>query len=257
MNRFSRRTTRARVTLPLVVTTALLVLATLNAGRVGAGPVPALHSERQIPEARLAKGWVIYNRPYTDSDYMDPNPRIAASDYNVIRAETADFIMRLDPADGEQNSEPARWMRLEPEALEAGAYAQAVLADCLHALKSGTTKQKRQAAAALAQKSADEILPARKLLIRLLNDPEVRMVALRALARMGLEAKPAIPEIQPLLASDDIFIREAAIWTLCQIGSAAVEALAACACDDPHHNVASQARKALDWIWDHELNLYR
>ena len=91
---------------------------------------------------------------------------------------------------------------------------------------------------------------------RLLDDPEVRMVALRALARMGPEARSAIPRIQQLLASDDIFVREAAIWTLGQIGSAAVEALAACARDDPDHNVASQARKALDWIWDHELNLY-
>ena len=81
---------------------------------------------RELRERSLSPEFDTNRHAAWGTDYMDPNRRIAAGDYNVIRAEAAEFIMRLDPADGEQNSEPARWMRFEPKALEADALGQIV-----------------------------------------------------------------------------------------------------------------------------------
>jgi hypothetical protein len=142
---------------------------------------------------------------------MDPNHKIAPDEYDAIRTKVADFIMKLFPAAGEQNPEPAEWLRLQPAPLEADAYAEATVAECLQALNCGSVKQKRQAAGALAMRDADEILSARDRITGLLDDPMICMVALRALAKMGSEAASAIPHIDKLLNSNDVFVREAAI----------------------------------------------
>ena len=185
------------------------------------------------------------------TDYMDPNSQIAPGDYDAIRAKAADFIMKLAPAAGEQNPQPSQWVRLQGEPLEADAYADASITECLEAVKSGSAKQKRQAAAALALRQAKEILPARELLAGLLDDPEVRLVALRPLARMGPEAASAIRHIRKLLDSEDRFVQGAAIWTLARIGPAAAEVLAAFARDEPDADYTSLhivVRETLDWI---------
>ena len=72
------------------------------------------------------------------------------------------------------------------------------------------------------------------------------MVALRALARLGLEAAPALPAIHTLLTSKDTFIRLGATYLLGQIGGPdATDLLAECA-DDPHNTVAALARNLLE-----------
>jgi len=185
------------------------------------------------------------------TDYMVPNSQIASGDYDAIRAKAADFIIKLAPAAGEQNPEPSEWVRLQSVPLEADVYADASITECLEAVKSGSAKQKRQAAAALALRQAKEILPARDLLAGLLDDPEVRLVALRTLARMGPEAASAILHIRKLLDSQDRFVQGAAIWTLARIGPVAAEALAAFARDEPDSDYTSLAivvRETLDWI---------
>ena len=179
---------------------------------------------------------------------MVPNRRIASGDYDAIRAKAADLIMELASAAGEQNREPSQWVRLQGEPLEADAYADASITECMEALSSGSTKQKRQAAEALALRKAEQILPARELLAGLLDDPQVRLVALRPLARMGPEAASAISSIRKLLDSEDRFVRGAAVWTLAQVGPAAAEALAAWARDEPDPDLADFVRGALDWM---------
>ncbi len=178
------------------------------------------------------------------SDFLDPHDGLAAGDYGAIRAKAAAFIARLPSAPGEMNPQPKSWLRMKAEPMEADAFANAGIADCMTALRTGTTKQKRQAAAALAMREAGDVLPARELLMALLEEPEVRVVALRALARLGPQAAPAIPALGKLLVSEDAFIRVGVTYVLTRIGPAAVDLISVCT-DDPDLGVASLAS---EWL---------
>ena len=179
------------------------------------------------------------------ADFMRPNSRISPEDYHTIRATAAALIAGLPSARGELNPEPATWLRMKAKPLEEDAFAKASIDECLKALKSGTIKQKRQAAAALATRKAEDVLPARDLLVSLLETPEVRIVALRALTAIGPDGAPAIPALSKLLAHKDAFVRTAATYTLTLIGTAAADALAVAA-KDSDVGVARIAQTALD-----------
>jgi hypothetical protein len=179
------------------------------------------------------------------TDFMDPHPGLAPNDYDVIRAAAAAYIQKLPATPGELNPEPSVWLRMQPEPMEAEAYAEASIAVCLKTLKTGTIKQKRQAAATLATRKPDEILPARQLLTGLLAEPQVRVVALQALAKMGPEAATAMFAISKLLASEDVFMRWCATYTLSRIGPAAREALAPVA-EDPDFYLPLFAKERLE-----------
>ena len=210
------------------------------------------------PTTREAKRWLASLRVRSQTtefcpkrynawaaDFMDPNSRISPEDYHTIRARAAAFILKLPSAPGELNPEPATWLRMRAKPLEADAFAKASIDECLKALKRGTIKQKRQAAGALATRTAEDILPARELLISLLDVPEARMVALRAMANLGQEAAPSIPALRKLLAHKDAFVRTGATYTLALIGRDAADALALAA-KDSEIGVADLARGALD-----------
>ena len=179
------------------------------------------------------------------TDYMDPDPELSPADYDGLRTTAARYISALPAVAGESNPEPLTWHEMQSMPMEADAFAKASAEECLTALRTGSIKQKRQAAGALALRDASAILPSRELLIDLLGTPEVRMVALRALAHLGPEAAPALPAIHTLLTSKDVFIRLGATYVLTRIGPDAADLLAECA-DDPHNAVSSLARNVLE-----------
>ena len=69
----------------VIVATGLTVL---SAGRVWAGPVPPVRSERELPEGLLTKPVVIYNRPYTAAIYSDyvPSEEEVQSPFEMVMA---------------------------------------------------------------------------------------------------------------------------------------------------------------------------
>ena len=179
------------------------------------------------------------------ADFMDPHKGLSPGDYDAIRAKAAAFVVELPAAPGELNVEPDDWVRMDAKPLEADGFAEASLAECLAALESGSVGEKRAAAGALAMREGGETVAARELLTELLDDPEVRMPALRALGNMGAGAAPAIPALCKLLADKDTFVRMGASYALTRIGREAEEALALVA-KDPEPRVAELARGALE-----------
>ena len=111
--------------------------------------------------------------------------------------------MNLPPTADELNPEPEQWVRPTVSLMEAQSFIQASIAQCLAALNSGSVAQQRQAAASLALRDPKETLPTLNALIKLLDAPDVRIVALRALANFGSAASPAITNLRKLLDDDD------------------------------------------------------
>ena len=178
------------------------------------------------------------------ADFMDPHKGLEPDDYDSIRAKAAELIEALPAAAGELNPEPDAWLRVEAKPLEADAFAKASVAECVTALKSHNVKERRGSAGALATRQGSEVAPAREALIALLDDPEVRMPALRALATLGPEAAPAVPALRKLLADEDVFLRMGATHVLTRIGREAQEALEVAA-KDPESGVEAFAHDAL------------
>lgn len=165
-------------------------------------------------------------------DWVDPHPGLTPDDYDAIRVKAVAFIVRLPPAEGEKNSEPTEVRRTESFPLES-------------ALRTGTIKQKRQAAAALARRDAAQDQSACPLLIELIDVLEVRIVAFRALANLGPGAAPAMPKLRELLDDDDAFVRVGATYVLTRIGPEATELLVRCK-DDPNFTISHLATETLD-----------
>ena len=151
------------------------------------------------------------------ADWYDPHTGIAPGDYHAIRAEAAAWIVQLPPAANETNPEPDAPRRRPALTRESAAYENRSVADCITALTTGIAKQQRQAAAALALRSADEVHLAMAQLIALLDDPQVRIVAARALTVVGPRAKPAAPKLRQMLKHKDSYIRNAAAYVLSRI----------------------------------------
>ncbi len=218
--------------------------------RVAAAP-------EENPVAQRAKDWLARlrmkcetNRLQTyrynawGADYLDPHKGLGPGDYDAVRVKAAGYILRLPAVPDEHNPEPTKWTPPAVPPLESDAYAGASVAECLEALRSGTIAQKRQAASALALREPEEALPALQDLIALLDEADVRIVALRALASLGPYAAPAIPRLRQEIKSEDAFIRLGAAYVLSRIGQEAATVLEQCT-HDPEHHVAGFARGAL------------
>lgn len=160
----------------------------------------------------VGRRWEFHPDAYNawGADWLDPHPGIAAGDYDTIRADAAAHIMRLPAAPDELNPEPAKARPMPVPVLESAAYEGHTVERCITALKTGTVRHRRQAAASLALRSADEVAPALGALIELLDDPQVRIVAARALAILGPRVAPAKTKLQAMAKDDDAFIRIAA-----------------------------------------------
>lgn len=161
-----------------------------------------------------------------------------------MQAQAVQYIEKLAPVAGEHNREPAEWSAPAATPLESDAYAGASVTACIEALRSGTITQKRQAASALALRELEQAVRALGDLIALVDEPAVRIVAMRALARLGPHAVPAIARLRQEIESDDSFIRVGTAYALSRIGPEAAPALQQCT-TDPNPHIAGFAREAL------------
>lgn len=161
-----------------------------------------------------------------DLDWLNPDPNIAANHYGTIREVAARFIAQLPPAPGEAN--PARKPgEPPPSGLEGVEFSGKSLAECLDALRGATVTEKRAVASAIAMRDASELtgFPP-DALVALLDSPETRVPALRALRAMGPAAVGALPALQTQLRDRDPFIRMHGLLVLDAIGPEAIGAIA-------------------------------
>jgi hypothetical protein len=149
-----------------------------------------------------------------ESDWVRPHPDMMPEDYDAIRARAARYIAQLAPMPDELNPEPDRVRRMPPRPLESETFADKSVEACIAALKTGTTKQKRQAAASLATRDPNQAKSANSALVELLRDRDTLIPALRALGRIGPHASEARGAIEALTSSPDAFIRKSAAVTL-------------------------------------------
>ena len=206
----------------------------------------AVAAQRWLDHLRKESFWPGFFPAYSfTEDWVDPHPGLTPADYDAIRAKAVAFIVRLPQAEGEKNSEPTEVRRTESFPLESADFENQSLEECLAALRTGTIKQKRQAAAALARRDAAQAQSACPLLIELIDVPEVRLVAFRALANLGPAAAPAMPKLREQLDDDDAFVRVGATYVLTRIGPDAAELLVRCK-DDPNFTISHLATETLD-----------
>ncbi|MEO2034716.1 MAG: HEAT repeat domain-containing protein [Planctomycetaceae bacterium] len=161
-----------------------------------------------------------------DLDWMNPDPDIDPSHYQTIREVATRFIEQLPSAPGEANR-PPEFHELPDGGLEGAAFDGKSLEECLETLENGTTAEKRAAACAIALRSTSELkLVSTEALVATLEDPEVRIPALRALRAMGSAAVKAIPAIKAQLRHPDPFVRMHGLLVLDAIGPAAIDVIA-------------------------------
>ncbi len=138
---------------------------------------------------------------------------LALTEYDQIREQAAALVEQLGPVANED-------LMLSPitgTRDEALAYRGKSVAACIIGLKKANVPQRRAAAWALFE-MGKAAAPAAQTLASLLEDPDVRVPALRALEAIGPEAVLALPELTKLLAHPDFYIRVGAMLTLAEIG---------------------------------------
>lgn len=161
-----------------------------------------------------------------DLDWMNPDPNVAPRHYRTIREVAAEFIERLPAAPGEANLPPASY---DPPAsgLEGEEFMGRDLAACLRAFQKGGVKEKRSALSALSLRRVDELAaltPAS--LVAALDDPDVRIPALRLFRAMGSAAVGVIPAIRQQMKHRDPFVRLHGLLTLDGLGTEAIPVIA-------------------------------
>ena len=140
--------------------------------------------------------------------------------FDEIRAKAADYIELLSPA-VQETTKPGlpslvQWVPGLKD--EATLFRGKSVEECMAGLKNSDSSIRRASAWALYE-IGPESAPASEELADLLNDPEVRIPALRALEAIGSQAYPAVPKISRLLSHPDGFIRLGATFALGAIGA--------------------------------------
>jgi hypothetical protein len=199
--------------------------------------------KQQVSSAAL-RGVLLNFETVWDLDWMNPDPEVTPSHYKTIREIAARFITQLPAAPGEANL-PVESHELPTGRLEGAEFDGKSLAECLEMLENGTTTEKRAAACAISMRKADELasVPV-DALADLLDDPEVRIPAMRALRTMGPAAVGALPTVEAQLKHEDSFIRMHALLALDGIGPEAIDAMAG-SVTDSLPGVAALAAHAL------------
>ena len=198
-------------------------------------------ARRGDPLAAEAGGWLetLRGRMVTDPHKAGAGKPIAPEEYDQIRTEAATYIQRLGPvAEDQIQRRPVTGLKDEAKPFR-GRPVEA----CIAGLRSQNVGRRRAAALALFERGP-EAAPATEALAKALQDPAVRMPALRALEAIGPEAYPAVPQIAALLSHPDGFVRLGATYALSAAGPPAGEALCR-ALDDEFPSVVRTAATAL------------
>ncbi len=164
-------------------------------------------------------------------DWYDPSPRLAADQYDHVRQIATRFIEQLPPAPGEDNAPAPHAERTFPASgWEGAAFDDKSLSQCAAAIRRGDTATKRAAACSISVRRFELLEAAESsacidALMAFLNDPDVRVPAMRALRPFGAQAAAALPAVHELLRAEDAYIRCGAILVCEAIGTAAVDGL--------------------------------
>ena len=158
-----------------------------------------------------------------DGPFCYPAPGLALEDYDRIRAQAADFCIQLG-ADELKRFAPKPYVRSRAAKWEAQPFERATVETCIAGLSDPDMQVRRAAAAALAERGA-AALPAAERLRQLLTDPDVRLVAARALRSIGPDAEGAADAIAVLFDEDDSYVRMIGALALGGLGEQSVSAL--------------------------------
>ncbi len=130
-------------------------------------------------------------------------------EYEQIRATAADYIVKLGPASPQlSEAYPVSYVKDE-----AASFRSRSVEQCIAGLRSSRAATRRSAAWALFE-MGPKAAPAVSELVKALDDPEVRIPALKALEAIGQKAAPASAKVASLLSHPDDFIRQGAAFTL-------------------------------------------
>ena len=165
-----------------------------------------------------------------DGPFCYPAPNLEIADYDRIRAKAADYCMKLGLAD-RRAVQPVEPLAGPAPKWEAAPYENESVRACIAALSSSMTHRRRSAAAALALR-AEEGAGATDRLIELLDDPEVRIVAMRALNAIGPKAGRAAGPLGQCLDDPDEYVRMSVALALGNLGEEAVPQLRKAIYDD-------------------------
>ncbi|MEE3369733.1 MAG: HEAT repeat domain-containing protein [Planctomycetota bacterium] len=171
------------------------------------------------PEARAAAVWLTSLRQRLISTLphqVEAGRPLAIEEFDQIRSRAAHYVHTLDvPARGaiESTSRPPQAHARD----EAAPYRGKSVAHCITGLEAANLEQRRAAAWALFE-WGPQAAAATESLAHALEDPDLRVPALRALEAIGPAAAPAIPSIAALLKHPDFYLRIGAILSLGEIG---------------------------------------
>jgi len=158
-----------------------------------------------------------------DGPFSYPAPDLELEDYDRIRAKAADFCLQLG-ADKLKRFAPIPYVKSAAAKWEAQPFERATVEGCIAGLSDPSFTVRRAAAASLAERGADA-LPAAERLKELLTDPDVRLVAARALRAIGPNAKGAANAIAVLFDDDDAYVRMVGALALGGLGEQSINAL--------------------------------
>ena len=165
-------------------------------------------------EAQVAAAWLASLRQRliaTLPHQVEAGRPLAIEEFDRIRSRAAHYVRTLGPADSTTRP-PQRHARDE-----AAPYRGKSVAHCIAGLAAGQLEQRRAAAWALFE-WGPQAAAATEPLAQALEDPDLRVPALRALEAIGPAAAPAVPKIAALLKHPDFYLRIGAILSLGEIG---------------------------------------
>ena len=216
--------------------------------KVDASEPRAAAAREWLDSLRDGVGWDFYHGATVGDrvamDLTDPAPQISLEDWENFRPTCARYIEELLPKAGKVG-EPLPHVAAKAVVgkYEPAPFLEKSVDECVAGLESEQVADRRAAASALALRK-EKAGPAIETLVSLLDDPDVRMPALRAIGAIGPEAAPAIDRLVKLLNHDDPTVRMWTTFALSGIGKQAVEALAK-ALDDEAWYVARLAADKL------------
>ena len=162
-----------------------------------------------------------------DPHVVRPDLPLAVAEYDRIRDKAAEYVRRLGPVPADEvEREPVT--RLKDE---AQLYRGKTVEQCIEGLESGDVTKGRAAAWAIREMGSQGTA-AVAALVKLLDDPEVRMPAFRALEAIGPESLPALAKLTVLVEHPDAFVRLGATYAAGAIGAPAIDVLITAARDD-------------------------